>query len=246
MNYELRSSTKKNKISTPLKITFIISIFLIIMYFIFPLFFSSFITAIISPVWKINTPKYVNTEQISENVKDIMISQLKIENIELKEIMGRATNKNILLSYILKKPPYTAYDSFIIDVGTKNNVIKGDRVYVLDNILIGEIAEVFYDTSRVKLFSSYGEKYDVLIGEKNIQATAIGRGGGSFEAVVPRDLKIVEGDTVTIPNISISIFGVVGEVIADPARAFSTILFSQPINIYEQKWVQIYEKEQSK
>ena len=66
MNYELRSSTKKNKISTPLKITFIISIFLIIMYFIFPLFFSSFITAIISPVWKINTPKYVNTEQIQK------------------------------------------------------------------------------------------------------------------------------------------------------------------------------------
>lgn len=242
MNYELKSSIRRKKIALPIKITLLVTIVLVAFQFIFPTFLSSVVTAIVSPVWKVNIPQYTGLDQLSDNVKDTMISQLKKENIELKEIMGRLINKNAVIAYIIKKPPFTAYDSFILDIGTNSRVKKGDKVYVQGNFLIGEIAEVFSDTSRVKLFSSYGEKYDVLIGDKNIQATATGRGGGSFEVVIPRDLKVIEGDSVSIPNIMGSTFGIVGKVIADPARAFSTVLFSQPINIYEQKWVQIYEE----
>ncbi len=245
MNYELKSSIRRNKISLPVKIIAIIVILLAIFRIFFPNLISDIITSIIHPFWNINKEQIQNTNQLSDNAKDIVIEELTKENYSLKEIMGRSISKKVLIAYILKKPPFTAYDSFIIDVGSKNNISKGDKVYVSGNILIGEIYSVMSDISKVKLYSSYGEKYEILIGDKNIQATAIGRGGGSFETVIPRDIKVNEGDNINIPDISNTVFGTVGKITTDPARAFSTIIFSQPINIYEQKWVQIYEKAKS-
>ncbi len=245
MNYVLRSSIHKRKIFWPIKVVGVIVLVLVLLHFAAPTFLSSIITTIVSPVWNINSGNRPSLNQLPDNTKDMIISELTKENFELKEIMNRAVSKNLVLAYVLKKPPFTAYDSFILDVGSNDRVEKGDGVYVLGNILIGETEEVFSNTSKVKLYSTYGEKYDVLIGEQNIQATAVGRGGGLFETIIPRDVKVSEGDTIIIPNISSSVFGIVSKVIADPARAFSTIIFSQPINIYEQKWVQIYEKTKS-
>lgn len=245
MNYELKSSLHKKKISWPVRIVIVITLILVLLHFILPSLLSTIITTIVSPLWRIDKNIGTGQVQLAESTKDIIIAQLTKENVELKETMNRVIDKNVIMAYILKKPPFTAYDSFILDVGSKDKIMKGDKVYANGNIIIGEVDQTFPDTSRVRLYSTYGEKYEVLIGDNNIQATATGRGGGSFEVVIPRDIKIVEGDIVTIPNISSSTFGVVGKIIADPARAFSTIIFSQPINIYEQKWVQIYEKTKS-
>ncbi len=237
MSYELKSSIKRNRINLPIKITIIVVVFVFIINFLFPTFLSSILTSIIRPIWSIGVSDRPDINLLSLEAQNILISQLVKENIELKALLGRSVENKMILGYILKKPPFTAYDSFILDIGSKDGVENGDKVYSTGNILIGEIAENNFNTSKVKLYSSYGEKYDIFITEKNIQAIAIGRGGGSFEAVVPRDLNIVEGDIVSIPDISNSVFGTVGRVIADPARAFATIIFSQPINIYEQKWV---------
>lgn len=245
MNYELKSSIRRGGVGWPIKIVIVIVLILVALHFVAPLFLSSVFTAIVRPFWNIGIDDKRYISQVSDNTKDIIISQLTKENSELKEIMGRKISNNIVIAYILKKPPYTAYDSFILDIGSKNNVTIGDKVYADGNILIGEIVEVLVSTSKVKLYSSYGEKYEILIGENNIQATATGRGGGSFDTVIPRDVKVLEGDTIVIPNISGSVFGIVGKVISDPARAFSTVIFSQPINLYEQKFVQIYEKAKS-
>lgn len=245
MNYELKSSIHKNKISWPIKIVAGIVFILVILHFILPTLLSTVLLSIISPFWSISSSERPNLNLLSENVKDQIIYQLKNENIELKSILNRKISDNIVLAYILKKPPFTAYDSYIIDIGSDEGVEKGDKVYVYGDIVVGEIDEVFENVSKVRLYSTFGEKYDVLIGKDNIQATAIGRGGGTFEIIIPRDIKVVEGDTIVIPDISSTIFGIVGDVITEPARAFSTIIFSQPINIYEQKWVQVYEKSKS-
>jgi cell shape-determining protein MreC len=245
MNYELKSSIRRGGMGWPIKVVIIIVLILVLLHFVAPNLLSSVFTAIVRPLWSIGIDNKRNINQVPEGTKDIIISQLTKENSELKEIIGRKISDNIIIAYILKKPPYTAYDSFIIDIGSRDNITIADKVYANGNILIGEIGEVLTSTSKVKLYSSYGEKYEILIGENNIQATATGRGGGSFETVIPRDVKVSEGDTIVIPDISGSVFGTVGKVISDPARAFSTVIFSQPINLYEQKFVQIYEKEKS-
>jgi cell shape-determining protein MreC len=238
-NYALKSSIKPPKLSLPVRITIGIFAVLILLHFIFPVFLGNLFMTLARPFWSFGIGDRPSAQTLSLQAQNVIIAELQKENAELKAFNGRKDQKDTIVAYILKKPPFTAYDSLILDVGLRDGVRVGDKVYAPASILVGYVDQVSNSTSKVKLYSSYGEKYEVLIGEKNIQVTAMGRGGGLFETVIPRDIKIKEGDTVTIPDISNAVFGLVGKIIADPARAFSTVIFSQPINIYEQKWVTI-------
>ncbi len=231
MSYEHISNIKKKKIAMPIKIISIISLSLYIINIFFPQFLPSFFSVISKPFWDYKTDTVVSIE-----LKNVMIDELRKENEYLKSALHRTATSSLIMANILKKPPFSAYDIYIIDIGKVEGVGVGDKVYALGHVLLGEIAESNNYSSKIKLYSSFGEKYEVLIGN-NIQATAIGNGGGSFQVILPRDIKIREDDTVTIPNLSQSVFGIVRKVIADPAKTFATILFSQPVNIYEQKVV---------
>jgi len=239
MSYEHRSNVNRRGVPLTIKIISILIAILILVYIIFPKFLPSVVTAIVSPFWHSETKDITNTV-----LQSAVVEELKKQNSELKEILNRnASTSSMLLAYVVKKPPYTAYDSYIIDIGRESKVTVGDRVYAQGNVLLGEIVEINLNYAKVKLYSSYNEKYEVLVGPKSIQATATGRGGGSFEVILPKESKIVENDIVMIPDLSPSVFGIVKNVSVEPARAFSTILFSQPINIYEQKWVEVYKKD---
>ncbi len=237
MNYELKSSIKRNSISMPFKVVMIVLIVLIILHFLLPNLITNILMTFIKPLWSFNKDTTVSVVMLLPETQNALIAELKKENLELKKILNRRDSDNLVLSYVLKKPPFTAYDSYIIDVGDKDGISIGDKVYASGNILIGTVAEVNMNSSKVNLFSSYGNKFDILIGNNDIEAQAIGNGGGSFTTIIPRDLKVSEGDIILIPDITNSVFGTVGKIIIDPARAFSTVFFSQPINIYEQKWV---------
>lgn len=212
-------------------------VFFALIYVFFPSFLPNLFSSIAKPFWTIeknivNSDILVSTDFINEK-----IASLQRENTELKEILGRTASSTIILGYILKKPPFSAYDTFIIDLGQNDGITIGDKVYAIGDILIGEIEEVNVSSTKVKLYSSFGEKYDVFIGSKNIEAVALGRGGGSFEVTLPRDIKIGEGDEVRSTDTGSSIFGIVDKYISDPTKAFSTIFFAQPLNMYEQKFV---------
>jgi cell shape-determining protein MreC len=195
-------------------------------------------TAIVSPIWAFE--KTINNEPrpLPLEFQNATIAELQKQNEELKSILKYAsTSDSGVLVPIIKKPPYTVYDSYLVDIKNVSSARIGDKVYVPGKVLVGEIVEINGRIAKVKLYSSYGEKHNVIIGKNNIETPATGQGGGAFQVVLPKDLEIVQNDTVIIPDLSASVFGIVQSVTVDPARAFSTILFSQPINIYEQKWV---------
>lgn len=239
MNYVLKSSIRGNSISLPLRISIGVTAIMTVLHFIAPNLLSSVFTTIVKPFWNIENKIIYGDLTIPIETQRTIFTELQKENEELKKLLGRATENNFVIAQILKKPPFSAYDIFILDIGSEDGIKNGNKVYALGNILIGEITMTSSQTSKVRLYSSFNEKYEVFISEKNILAEAIGRGGGSFEASLPRDIKVNEGDTVIIPSLSNSVFGTVKKVVSDPARSFSTIFFSQPINIYEQKWVLI-------
>src|SRR5574343_28397 len=232
-SYEHRSNIRSIKIKQPVFIVLILAFFIFLINTFAPNFFSSLFTTIVRPLWH-------DEEKIgiSYELRDALITQLQIENSELKKALNRSTASSTVIAYILKKPPFSAYDSYIIDIGTDHNIQIGDKAYSIGHVLLGEVKEINKSTSKVKLYSSYGEKFDVTIG-KDVEATAYGMGGGSFEVSLPRDTKVQERDIVTVPNIKVSVFGIVNKVIIDPVKTFYTILFSQPVNIYEQKYVLI-------
>jgi cell shape-determining protein MreC len=237
---------RKERFPFSLKIIFFIAIILVALHFFAPQVLSSTFTMVVSPLWKL-TPTDQEIEDMriklatNEN-RFAQVDQIFRENEELKSLLGRSTASTTdsakkVLSQILKKPPLSGYDVFILDVGIDKNIQTGNKVYALGDIPIGEIAEINGNTSKVKLYSTPGEKFDVLIGKDNIQTTATGKGGGNFEVTLPHDTKIQPGDQVLIPSLTDAFVGTVGEIISEPSHPFSTLLFRQPFNIYELRWV---------
>ncbi len=86
------------------------------------------------------------------------------ENFKIKEILGRKNEKtDMILASILSKPNQSPYDTLVIDLGLKDNITAGQKVFALGNIPIGRVAEVYFNSSKIVLFSSPGEKTEVVI-----------------------------------------------------------------------------------
>ena len=186
--------------------------------------------------------------QISESEADrANYSSVIAENENLKEILGRKNiNKNLILAAILAKPNQSFYDTLVVDVGEKNGVKIGDMVFALGDIPIGRIAEIYPNSSKIILFSSAGEKTQAVISHatagqagKDVFMEIVGRGGGNFEMIIPRDLILEKGDQVTMSGINPYVLAIVETIISDPRDPFTKVLLACPINIQELKFVQI-------
>ena len=246
MSYVLKSSFRtKDRVPMPLKILMVMIVILVLFYLVFPRAFPTFFTTLIKPFWTAEQGIRYGDTSIEELRKILAASEtntaqnnaLMQENADLKSLLGRSSLTRPLLATVLKRPPFSAYDTLILDVGKELKVEPGNRVYALGNIPIGEIAEVIDGTSKVRLYSSAGEKFQILIGPTHIEATATGRGGGYFEVSLPRDTKIKVGDNALISSLGNSFVGTVEGTASEPSEPFSKILFRQPVNIYEMRWV---------
>jgi len=184
---------------------------------------------------------YLLREDIKRNENDVVLLDLiKKENEDLKGILGRKiNNSNIVLATVLVKPSFSAYDTLIIDVGENDGVYVGDKVLAEGNVFIGHISEVYAGMSKIVLYSSPNEKTNVLVGNNNIEKEALGIGGGNFRLETPREIDIKEGDVITIPSLSLNIFGIVEKVEYKDADSFQSVFFKNPVNISELKWVQV-------
>jgi len=265
MNYHLKSSSRGRKEH---KLVFYALAFFAFIVFsihtIFPSFLPNVFSTLAYPMYKGEQALVLKADLLSVSKEDLSrenealrrkIAELEsssllqnvilAENRELKAMMNRATTTagKRTLARVLVRPPVTLYDTFIIDAGTSADIKTGDRIFVNGDILLGEITDVSPYSSKVKLYSSPGETLQVQIGEKNIQATATGRGNGSFEISLPREFEVKEGDAVIIPALQPALFGTVTAVFGDPARAFEFVLFKTPVNIHEISWVQVEHSE---
>lgn len=180
-------------------------------------------------------------DQIERNQKDqTLLEILKNENDDLKNILDRKkSDQKLLLASVLVKPFLSAYDTLLIDVGSYKGVSVGDKVLADGDTFIGYISEVYSNTSKVVLYSSSGEKIRVLISDNNIEKEAVGLGGGNFKVEMPREIEVKEGDIITIPSISTNIFGTVERIEFKESDSFQSILFKNPANMSEVKWVEV-------
>jgi len=159
------------------------------------------------------------------------------EKYDYSFVRQRANDR--VLSAVLIRPPFTGYDEYIIDIGKDFGVNINDKVYAPGDVLIGRVVDVLSDTSKVVLYSSPGQKYEVTVGENKDIATAVGRGGGQYEVVMSRDAVVKDGDFVLAPSVSDKPFGVVTAVLSDPAEPFETVLFASTVSIYNIRWVMV-------
>ena len=69
--------------------------------------------------------------------------------------------------------------------------------------------------------------------------TLVGRGGGNFEMVIPKDFVLNKGDEVTLAGIIPRVVGIVQMTISDPRDLFTKALLTTPANILELKFVEV-------
>lgn len=160
------------------------------------------------------------------------------ENLKIKETLGRKNERtNLILAGILSKPNKSPYDTLIVDIGAKSGLVSGQKVFALGNVPIGRIAEVYLNTSKIILYSSPGEKTEVVVSGKDTFMQIVGRGGGNFEMILPRDFILEKGTEIILPGITPYTIGIVQTIISDPRDSFQKALLSSPVNIQELKFV---------
>lgn len=183
-------------------------------------------------------------ETLKKEIRDISLKLLDRnllyeENLLLKERHGRNGPGQTVVARVLAKPPRSLYDTLVIDVGSGEGVKGGEKVLYGDNIMIGEVVEVFEKTSKVRLFSSSGESINVTIGKHAVPALAVGMGGGNFEIKIPRDTPVSLGDSILAPSLMPHFLGVVEYIESKESDPFERILLKSPISPFEIEIVEI-------
>lgn len=200
--------------------------------------FSDFFSILASKKSLIIENRKLEEELNKANVELLTRKIIEKENNDLKVLLGRNNMEGkVVLGIVLEKPSITPFDVVVIDIGKNKGVQKDDKVLYKDSITIGQIEEVFANSSKVKLYSSPGQKFTALIGSKSIQVEAEGLGGGNFMAKLPRDIEINKGDAAVVPSISSSVFGFAEKIEVSPADSFQKIIFKIPLNLAELKWI---------
>jgi cell shape-determining protein MreC len=145
-------------------------------------------------------------------------------NTEILKTLSRSSSTESVAASVLARPPETPYDVIIIDRGTRNAITVGDTVRLSEGAEIGKVIEAFDKTSRVILYSAWGQKTNAVLERDALPVTMSGRGGGGFEFTVPREVVIVEGDRILSPFTEASLVGVVEDVEASPTDSFKKVL----------------------
>lgn len=167
---------------------------------------------------------------------------LQKENDELKSQLGRDDKSVKILANIVSKPPLSPYDTFVLDVGKRNGISLGNKVYISDKIIVGEITEVRERSSVVGLFSKSDTNTSVVLERTGGQYNLVGQGGQNYKLEVPKDTDLIWGDLFIYPNGQRSIVGIVSYIDTNSQSAFKTAYIRPPVNIFAYKTVLVGEE----
>jgi len=171
-------------------------------------------------------------EKIIQLETKIALDEAKNKEGEMGKIAFSAEEKNkFLTAHIISRPPYTPYDMLIIDSGAEDGVKEGMQVSAFGNVLLGYITDVFSDTSKIKLISSFGEETNVFLEISLTPAIAIGRGGENFEITLPRSINVNIGEKVLTLGKQPMLIGVVERIEKQETTPFQKIIFRLPVNL---------------
>lgn len=164
-------------------------------------------------------------------------ASLKDENARLLALLGRDDSRSLIFAKVILRPNRSLYDTLLIDIGEDHGVAAGARVYAGSGVLVGAVENVYAKTALVSLFSTPGREWDARLGNADVKL--VGRGGGSFEAALPRTFPVREGEAVTVPALSRTVIGYVSGVISDARDPFERVLIQSPVSVYEIDEVQV-------
>ncbi len=139
------------------------------------------------------------------------LAYITAENTELRNLLSASSTPQIAAG-VLARPPYTPYDTIVLDKGSEDGIVAYAPVYHGKGIALGYVHAVFPHMSYVTLFSSPGVESTVYIFGANLFTTAYGEGGGVVHLSVPQGIPLTKGDAVVLPSLHTGTLGVVDEI----------------------------------
>ena len=176
---------------------------------------------------------YLREKNIELENEIILLESAKKENEELKIMLSRPEKKSYILGSIIFRPPQSPYDMIVVDTGSDNGVKQGMSAVAYGSVLIGHVAEVFPNTSKIKLVSYPGEETNLIMENAKISAIGLGLGGGNIEVKIPSSVKINSGDKINTEGTSYYLLGMADKIEADALNPFQKIIFRMPVNLNE-------------
>jgi len=222
-------------------------------------FFEGTILTAVSPVWRVEKP----AGRMLANVGSFFSSRNSLlkENLALKEkvysletevsllhsqqvqgndmlaLAGRKSTPETIIASVLTHPPQTPHDILVIDSGSNDLIVPGQRVLLPDGPILGTVSEVFPRSAKVKLFSTVGEETNAALERGNIPVVLIGAGGGNFRISLPRDVEVKIGDRILSSDISSYLLAIVEDVSAAPTDSLQSVLVRSPVNVFTLRFV---------
>jgi len=258
MNYRLRNKPK-SKHRTPLISVLVLFVLLSLSASFFPKAVRTGFYDVSRPLWSLGrgaSKSFLNVKNffilksalVSENLSlQDEISNLRLkqfdygvllqENQDLKGQLGRSAYSSRVISRILSKPPISLYDTFVIDAGSSDGILLGNKVYSSDTIIIGLIKEVTSHISLVQLFSSGNQKQQATLLRTGASFILEGQGGANFKLEVPKETDVLWGDVFVYPSLSSSVIGSVYYIDTNSQSAFKTLYLRVPGNVFSSQFV---------
>lgn len=156
---------------------------------------------------------------------NLLREKVKSKN-ELEELKEQEFSPTGIQSRVLIRPSFSPYDTLVIE--NKDGIGEGDNVFIMGSF-VGNVTSIDGNSAVVKLRSLSGEVTVVRVG--NIDAEAIGQGGGRFTITVPKDVEVNIDDIVTVPYLGPTIMGVIKEIETDDSGSFKVLYFSIPVSL---------------
>lgn len=176
---------------------------------------------------------YLKEKNIELENEVFLLESIRKENDELKIMFSRTDKKSYILGSIISRPPQSPYDIVVVDAGSDNGVKRGMKAVAYGSILLGHIAEVFPNYSKIKLVSYPGEETNLFMENGKISAIGLGLGGGNIEVKIPSSVKISSGDKITTEGTFRYLLGTADKIEADALNPFQKIIFRMPVNLNE-------------
>ena len=158
------------------------------------------------------------------------VAHLSAENDELRSLLSATGTQGVAAGVILR-PPYSPYDTLVIDAGNEAGIMPYATVYYGADLAIGYVQKVYEGYSLVTLFSSPRIETTVYVFGPNIFTTAYGEGGGVIRLSIPQGITIERGDTVVLPSIQGGMLGTVSDIQSIPTEPeqHAYVTFNAPI-----------------
>jgi len=158
------------------------------------------------------------------------ILRLTSENDEFRALLGN-TKDEYIAAGVIARPPYSPYDTFVLDKGTEDGIKEGAVVYHTSDYAIGYVLHAYSKSSVVALFSSPGIESTVYVYGPDIYATAYGEGGGIIRISVPQGVTLAEGNVVVLPTLDTGILGTIGSITSVPTQPEQHAYLSFPLSM---------------